>query len=616
VSSIRKKTSNFIVWIILLLLIAGLGGFGVSNFGGSTAAIATVGETEVSMDDYYRALQQDLRGFQAQTGQPLPLSQAIQFGIDQNVRARLVTGAALDDETNRIGLSIGDDRVRREVLANTAFQGLDGKFDRIGYGQALDRVGMSEAEFENSIRIETARTILQGAIQNGVQAPDAMTTAFLDFSLERRDLTWIRLDQNNLTDVVPEPTDAQLQTFYEANAAEFTDPEKKRLSYIWVTPEMIVGDIEVPEADLIEEYNKRLSEYSKPERRLVERLIYPNAEVLAAAKARLDAGTVTFEELATERGLTLLDIDLGDQTVEELEDAGEAIFAMDSPGVIGPIQTSLGPALYRMNGVLAAIETTFDDVRQQLQDELALDRARRQINAGISDIDDLLAGGASMQEVADETNLQLSQIDWSEGNSDGIANYSAFRDAAAAVKDGDYAEMLELDDGGIFALEFNEVIAPSLKPIDTVMSDVITGWEAEEIEQRLTAMAANLLGRINEGVDITALGVDTIQKGGTLRDDTVEGTPSGFVETVFKMDKGSTRTIDGNGALFVVRLEDIQKPDAGNPDLPEITTNLQAAISQALSDDIFAAFNGAIQSEAGVYINSAAVNAVHSQFPQ
>ena len=615
-SSIRKKTSNFIVWIILLLLIAGLGGFGVSNFGGSTAAIATVGETEVSMDDYYRALQQDLRGFQAQTGQPLPLSQAIQFGIDQNVRARLVTGAALDDETNRIGLSIGDDRVRREVLANTAFQGLDGKFDRIGYGQALDRVGMSEAEFENSIRIETARTILQGAIQNGVQAPDAMTTAFLDFSLERRDLTWIRLDQNNLTDVVPEPTDAQLQTFYEANAAEFTDPEKKRLSYIWVTPEMIVGDIEVPEADLIEEYNKRLSEYSKPERRLVERLIYPNAEVLAAAKARLDAGTVTFEELATERGLTLLDIDLGDQTVEELEDAGEAIFAMDSPGVIGPIQTSLGPALYRMNGVLAAIETTFDDVRQQLQDELALDRARRQINAGISDIDDLLAGGASMQEVADETNLQLSQIDWSEGNSDGIANYSAFRDAAAAVKDGDYAEMLELDDGGIFALEFNEVIAPSLKPIDTVMSDVITGWEAEEIEQRLTAMAANLLGRINEGVDITALGVDTIQKGGTLRDDTVEGTPPGFVETVFKMDKGSTRTIDGNGALFVVRLEDIQKPDAGNPDLPEITTNLQAAISQALSDDIFAAFNGAIQSEAGVYINSAAVNAVHSQFPQ
>jgi len=616
VSSIRKKTSNFIVWIILLLLIAGLGGFGVSNFGGSTAAIATVGETEVSVDDYYRALQQDLRGFQAQTGQPLPLSQAIQFGIDQNVRARLITGAALDNETNRIGLSIGDERVGREVLANTAFQGLDGKFDRAGYSQALNRAGLTEAEYEDSIRVETARSILQGAIQQGVKAPDAMTNTFLDFTLERRYFTWVRLGQNNLTDVVPEPTDAQLQTFYEANAAAFTEPEKKRLTYIWVTPEMIVGDIEVPEADLVEEYNKRLSEYSKPERRLVERLIYPNAEDIAAAKVRLDAGDVTFEELVTERGLTLLDVDLGDQTIDELKDAGEAIFALDAPGVVGPIQTNLGPALYRMNGILAATEIALGEVRQQLQDELALDRARRQINAGISDIDDLLAGGASMQEVADETNLQLSQIDWSEGDSDGIANYSAFRDAAAAVKDGDYAEMLELDDGGIFALEFVETVAPALNPIDTVMSDVITGWENQEIEQRLTALATNMLGRIKDGEDFTALGFDTVQQSGTLRDDTVEGTPPGFVEAVFKMHKGDAQTIDGNGAVFVVRLTDIQKPDPENPDLPTITTNLQAQISQALSDDIFAAFNGAVQSEVGVYINSAAVNAVHSQFPQ
>ena len=106
-SSIKKKTSNIIVWIILLLLIAGLGGFGVSNFGGSSAAIATVGETEVSMDSYYRALRQDLRGFQAQTGQPLSLAQAKAIGVDQNVRARLITAAALDNETTRIGVSIG-----------------------------------------------------------------------------------------------------------------------------------------------------------------------------------------------------------------------------------------------------------------------------------------------------------------------------------------------------------------------------------------------------------------------------------------------------------------------------------------------------------------------------
>lgn len=615
-SSIGKKTSNVFVWIIMLLLIAGLGGFGVSNFGGTNSAIATVGETEVSVDEYYRALQQELRGFQAQTGQPLSLTQAKDYGVDQNVRARLITSAALDNEAMRIGLSIGDDRVRREVLANTAFQGLDGKFDRAGYAQALEQAGLSEAEYENAIRVETARSILQSAIVNGVKAPDAMTNAFLSYTEERRSFTWLRLDQNNLTEVVPEPTDAQLQTYYEANAADFTEPEKKRLTYIWVTPEMIVDDIEVPEADLLAEYNKRLEEYSKPERRLVERLIFPNAEAITSAKARLDANETTFEELVIERGLTLLDIDLGDVTRKGLDSAGEAIFAMQAPGVIGPIETGLGPALYRMNGIIAATEVSFDEVRQQLLDELALDRARRQINADIGDIDDLLAGGASLQEVADETNLQLARMDWAQGNSDSIATYSAFRDAATALNDGDYAEVRELDDGGIFALEFDTLIAPALNPLETVMSDVISGWENQEIESRLTTMAADLQGQINDGAAMMTLGFDLNVETDRLRQTTIVGAPLDFVEILFGMDKGTAQTVDGDGAVFLVHLDDILAPDASNPDLAEAKTGLQTAISQALADDIFAAYNGALQSEAGVYINSAVVNAVHAQFPQ
>lgn len=615
-SSIKKKTSSAIVWIIMLLLVASLGGFGISNFGGSTTAIATVGNTDVTMDDYYRALQQDLRGFQAQTGQPLSLTQATAIGVDQNVRARLVTGAALDSETARIGLSVGDDRVRREVLANSAFQGLDGKFDRTEYAQSLNRNNLNEAEFEDKIRVETARSILQSAVINGVAAPAAMTDVFLTYSQQRRNFSWVRLDENNLTTVIPEPTDAQLKTYFDANTDAFTTPEKKRLSYIWMTPDMIVADVKVPEEELREEYAKRAEEYSKPERRLVERLIYPTADEATAAKTRLDAGEVDFPTLVTERGLTLLDIDLGDATLKDLGAAGAEIFAMDTPGVVGPLDTGLGPALFRMNGIIAATEISFDEVRDQIQDELALDRARRQINADITNIDDLLAGGASLLEVSEETDMQLSQIDWANGDTDSIATYSAFREAAAAVQDGDYAEVLELDDGGIFAIEFKEVIAPALKPIETVMSDVITGWEAQEIETALTAQADDLLAKISEGRQLASLGYEVNAEIDTLRDASIEGLPIGLIDTVFTLDQAAGKTIDGNGVVFVVQLDEILAPDAENPDLPEIKTNLENAIAQALSDDIFTAFNGAIQSELGVYVNTSAVNAVHSQFPQ
>ncbi len=615
-SSVKKKSANIVVWIILLLLVLGLGGFGVTNFGGRQAAVATVGDTEVDINEYYNSLQQELRSYQAQTGKPMPLSQAIALGIDRNVLARLTTAATLDNENKRIGLSVGDERVRTEILATPAFQGLDGKFSRENYRAALRRAGMSEAEYEDKIRAETARTLLQGAIMNGTAAPAAMTDAFIEYTRQRRNFSWIKLDASALPEQVPEPTDEQLKAYYDANAAAFTVPEKKRLAYIWVTPDMIVNKIEVSAEDLQKEYDSRADEYQKPERRLVERLIFPDEEAAKAAKARLDAGEATFEDLVKERGLALLDIDLGDTTIDALGDAGEAVFAMDTPGVIGPINTNLGPALFRMNGILPAQTTTLEDVREQLQSELAMDRARRQISASITEIDDLLAGGASLKEVADETDLELGQIDWAEGDSDGIAGYNAFREAAAAVQSGDYAEAKELDDGGIFALEFVETIPPALKPMDTVISDVIAGWENEETEKRLTELADGLLARLNEGQTLEALGYPVTTEEEILRNANIEGMPFGMVQTVFEMDKGQAKTIDGNGVVYLVRLDDILPPDENDPDLAATRSGLDSAIAQALSDDIFTAYVTSLQSQAGVSVNTAAINAVHAQFPQ
>jgi len=218
--------------------------------------------------------------------------------------------------------------------------------------------------------------------------------------------------------------------------------------------------------------------------------------------------------------------------------------------------------------------------------------------------------------VADETDLELGQIDWAEGDSDGIAGYNAFREAAAAVQSGDYAEAKELDDGGIFALEFVETIPPALKPMDSVISDVIAGWENEEIEKRLTELADGLLARLNEGQTLEALGYPVTTEEEILRNANIEGMPFGMVQTVFEMDKGQAKTIDGNGVVYLVRLDDILPPDENDPDLAATRSGLDSAIAQALSDDIFTAYVTSLQSQAGVSVNTAAINAVHAQFPQ
>ena len=141
------------------MLVLGLGGFGVTNFGGSVQSIGSVGDEEIGADEYARTLQQELRAMSRQMGQNVTLEQANQLSLtlygrstSDRVLARLYTTAALDNETADLGLSVGDEEVRERLLQVPAFQGLDGNFDRESYRFALRQAGMNEREFEQSLR--------------------------------------------------------------------------------------------------------------------------------------------------------------------------------------------------------------------------------------------------------------------------------------------------------------------------------------------------------------------------------------------------------------------------------------------------------------------------------
>ena len=93
------------------------------------------------------------------------------------------------------------------------------------------------------------------------------------------------------------------------------------------------------------------------------------------------------------------DVDLGDVGKSDLGAAGDAVFALTDPGVVGPVMSDLGPALFRMNGILAAQETTFDEAKDSLGEEMRMDAARRDIASRMDQIDDLLASGADLFEL-------------------------------------------------------------------------------------------------------------------------------------------------------------------------------------------------------------------------
>ena len=609
-----KTISKTFVWIIIGLAMLGLGGFGASNMSGTIRTIGTVGDKHIDVGEYARQLGQEIRAVEAQSGESLPFARVQEIGLDQAVLARIVSARALDHEATQLGLSIGDAALRDQIVDIPAFQGVDGSFDREGYTFALERSGTSEADFETRLREETARTLLQGAMVGGVVMPDTYVSTLLNYIGETRNFTWARLASADLDTPLPTASDEVLLGYFNENIDQFMLSETKRITYAHLSPDALIQSIEVPEEDLRAEFEARANEYNRPERRLVERLVYLDEESANQAAAALEVSGTTIEALVEERGLALADVDLGDMDRLSLDGAGEAVFAANVGDVVGPLASDLGPALFRINGVLPAQITTFEDAKPQLQEILAADRARRLVSIQAQDYDDLLAGGATLEELADETDLVLGTIDWSDGNGEGLGAYVGFAEAARALTAEDFPKIENLEDGGVFAIRLEEELPVRPSEFADSREQVVASWENNQLETRLNAQAATLVPQLQSGTDFAGLGLAPTEEINETRTGFVTGTPPSFMQGVFKMAVGDVIVVDSFGTVLLVRLDAINSADT-NENVEALRDQLQTQVSQALARDIYNIYSRDAVMRAGQKIDPRSLAAVHVNFP-
>lgn len=610
----KGKGTQVVVWVLMAMLVVGLGGFGVTNFGGGMTSIGRVGDREIDTNTYARALQQELAALTAQFGQNITLSQAQSLGLDRQVLQSLVTQTALDNEAARVSLSVGDAVVAQRITQTPAFQGTAGQFDRDTYRFTLDRNNLTESAFEADLRADVARQLLTGAIAGGFVAPAPMTDTLYNWVGERRGFSLLRLTEADLATAIPTPGDEELRAFYDANIDQFTAPEAKRIRYAALLPDDIADEQPVDEATLRRLYDSRIAEFVQPERRLVERLIYPSSEAAEAAKARLDSGEA-FETLVAERGLELEDIDLGDVAREDLGAAADAVFALTEPGVVGPFDSNLGPALFRMNAILSAQEVTFEDARSDLAVEIQADAARRFIADRVEAIDDQLAAGASLEDISAEQGMRLDSIDYVAGAAapEGIAAYPAFREAADGLAEGDFPEAVLLADGGVVALEYVELVPAAPIPFDTARDAVETAFVADATAKALADRAVEVKAAVEGGQSLGAFGI--VERTANIsREGFVEGAPGDLIAAVFAMAPGDVRVIEGPNFTGVLRLDEILPAAQEGEDVAALKEALSAQIEQAFAQDALQLFSNALTNEAGIYLDQNAINAVHAQF--
>ena len=561
-----KSISKSAMWVLMGLLILGLAGFGATNLGGNIRSIGSVGDKPISVDQYARQLQNEIRTIEAQTGEQLPFARAQQIGLDRAVLQRLVRNRALDHETTQLGLSIGDEALREEILKIGAFQGIDGKFDREGYRFALRQGGLSEAEFETSLREEASRSLLQGAIVGGVRMPPAYARTLVAYVGEQRSFTWTELTAANLDAPIAAPTLADLEAFYEANTGRFMLEESKAITYAILTPDAMLDQVEVPQSELLAEYEARINDYVQPERRLVERLVFGSDENANQAAANLEVNGTTFNALVEERGLELADVDMGDVGRLELGSAGEQIFTAEVGAVVA------------------------------------------------QDIDDQLAGGATLEQLAEETEMTLGTLDWTVNASTGIAAYEGFRQAAAALSDADFPKIDQLDDGSIFAMRLDEALPERPNPFAEARADVETAWRDEQTVTALTAKATRLIATLGGKTSFEEAGLTAVVEEDQTRNAPVAGTPPGFMTEVFGMEVGDVTVLPGDGTAIILRLDGVS-PASDDDQTTALLAQLRNQMNQTLAQDVFGIYADEVVRRAGPQIDQRALQDVHVNFP-
>ena len=196
-TTFRASKSNIVVWILLVLLIDRADRASASRpaAAGARAWSRRRRAPDRGATPTRARSTRRLRAISTQVGRPLTMAEARQFGIDRVVLARLVGDATLDDEAARLGLSTGDGAVRGDGARDAGVPGRGRQRSTAqAYAFALERTGLTPAEFEELLRAEATRELIAASLQSAVAMPEIAGDTLLGYAGETRRFDWLTLD--------------------------------------------------------------------------------------------------------------------------------------------------------------------------------------------------------------------------------------------------------------------------------------------------------------------------------------------------------------------------------------------------------------------------------------
>ena len=614
--TLRKSVGSFVIKILFALLVLSFAIWGIGDtfiFSGSSNTVAEVGDREISvreLDSAYRNEMERLRRFNIDD------QQARQLGVLDQVLERVIASTLFDEAARKLGLTVSTEVVQQRIRSQFGQDITPARLQSL-----LRSNGLSEAQFVAQLRTEIRRGEYLGTLTDGAAAPKTLVDRLYNWRGEKRNVNLITVPVDETSEVAA-PADEQVEAYYKAHGENYTAPEYRALSYVFLDPKMVAEKTVIPEDKLREIYKERQPQLVVPEKRTVLQMLVADRASADKALDRIRKGedfvAVAKDMAGQDDSVTRL----GTVTKADLpKEIAEPVFALAQDGVSEPVQGPFGLQILKVTAIQASKTPSFEEVRGELAHDAAREQAIDSVLATTNKLEEALGGGLPLADAARDLGLEHFKIpavdaEGQDPNDNPVQGLPAapFLKVAFETKEGQDSLLTETNDNGFFVLRVDSVRQPALKPLDAVRGQVIDDWRSEQRWNAAREKAQQIVVKLNNGGNLSdvakELKVEMRETGGFTRqgEGAPANMPSSLIADVFAASAvGRAALADGVGGVNVAQLTAIAAAQPAN-DKPGVD-ELRKSLGFAIASDIAGQLVDALRERYGVTVNQPAIRA-------
>lgn len=418
---IRTQASSWGVKILFGLIIIVFVFWGVGGMGGpKESIIGYVNDEPILRNEFQKELRRTVDAMRSQNP-GADFNEQAMTGIKSRVLNTMIGNILLLKEAAKMGITVSNDEVRKDILQIPSFRDQSGNFDYKRYEFILQQQGQTPAEFEESVKDYTMLQKLQIFVGQAANVTPSESRGVYDFLYETRKIDYLLFNAQDYVKSVS-VTDDEINKYYADHTDEFMEPAAYRVDFLEFTPKALAGKEKVSDQEAKDYYEAHKANYQQSEMVKARHiLIKPQTDTEADMKkaeaeikdiqAKLMAGK-KFGDLAkkySQDGSAKNGGELGwfgrGKMVEPFE---EAAFALKSGEVSQPVKTPFGYHLILVEERREPGPIPFDNAKEQVKKTMAEEKAIGEMDKLLDEATEQAAGGITLKDIAQASGLDVN----------------------------------------------------------------------------------------------------------------------------------------------------------------------------------------------------------------